>query len=215
MKRIALLMAMAGMCALAQAADWEYVNKEKVNLRSGASQSAPVVAKAELGMVVEALSKEGSWTKVRTLSGNEMYVSSQFLSPLPEGELKADYCLISPQTKEDALYSLGYSKYASDSKSEATTTWIPVGEENNDNVKADYTWTYADTSGRMRTVEKYYTGKKCGWYIILTDETDYEYKNPEKLDTPVYIYQLYSPKSVISVNDEFYTSNSDTDEWGD
>lgn len=199
-----------------QATNWLYINTDNVNLRSSASQSAKVVAKAQLGMVVEPLAKEGTWTKVRTLSGNEMYVSSQFLSPLPENELKADYCLITPQTREDALYELGYSQFKSDGKSETNTRWIPIGEENNDNVKAEYTWTYADTSGRMRTTEKFYTGKKCGWYIILTNETDIDYKNPQKLDTPIYIYQLYSPTTGIYVNDEYFPSAGgfDDDEWG-
>lgn len=216
MNRILSFISIAVMSIAVQAADWQYINKDNVNLRSGASQSAKVVAKAQLGMVVEPISKEGTWTKVRTLSGKEMYVSSQFLAPLPEEELKADYCLITPQTKEDALYELGYSQFKSDGKSETTTRWIPIGEENNDNVKADYTWTYADINGRMNTTEKFYIGKKRGWYIILTDETDSDYKNPQKLDTPIYIYQLYSPTTGIYVNDEYFPSAGgfDDDEWG-
>lgn len=214
MNKILSLAVVAGISFAAHAADWQYVNKENVNLRSGASQSASVVAKAQLGMVVEPLANEGTWTKVRTLSGNEMYVSSQFLSPLPANELKAEFCMITPQVREDALYELGFGQYNFDGKSETNVRWIPIGEENNDIAKAEYTWSYADTSGRMNTVQKYYTGKKCDWYIMLTDETDDSYKNPEKLETPIYIYQLYSPTSGIYVNDEYFPdAGGDTDEW--
>lgn len=205
MKKFLSVVALAIMAVAAQAAQWQYINKDNVNLRSGASQTSSVVAKAKLGMVVEPLSTEGAWTKVRTLSGKEMYVSSQFLAPLPEEELKAEFCMVTPQVKEDALYQLGFINYISDGKSETSYTWIPIGEENDENVKAEYTWSYADTTGRCRYIQKYYTGKKCGWYIMLTDETDYEYGNPQKLETPIYIYQLYSPTPGIYVNDEYFT----------
>lgn len=68
MNRILSFISIAVMSIAVQAADWQYINKDNVNLRSGASQSAKVVAKAQLGMVVEPISKEGTWTKVRTLS---------------------------------------------------------------------------------------------------------------------------------------------------
>lgn len=213
MTRTFAIMSLIGICTFAQAAEWDYVNKENVNMRSGASQSASVVTKAHQGMVVEPLAKEGAWTKVRTLSGQEMYISSQFLTALPQNELKAEFCLISPQTREDALYELGYTMSETGRNSEATTRWILIGEDDNDNVKAEYTWQYADTSGRMQTVEKFYTGKKCGWYVELTGETDGEFLHPEKLDTPIYIYQPYSPTSGIYVNDEYFSGADE--EWGD
>ena len=66
----------------------------------------------------------------------------------------------------------------------------------------------------VRATQNLYTDKLCGWYVELTDETNDNFKNLEKLKTQIYIYQIYSPKTCIYVNDEYFEEYSD-DEWGD
>lgn len=212
MKRILTFCAAAVVGLAAQADGLKYVTGDNVNMRDGASSSAKVVMKGGKGMVVTPIATEGTWTKVRTLPGTEMFISSQFLADLPDGAIDAYSCVMDRQEAEDALYVIGYSKMESNKTSEATATWIPMAEDNSGKVLASYKWEYADTSGRMQTMEQYYTGKKCGWYIELTDNVDYEYKNPEKLDTPIYIYPAYGT-SDIYVNDERFFG--DDGEWGD
>lgn len=217
MKRTIAFLFSIAVCLMglsAYAEQWQYVTKDNVNLRAGASQNAKVVGKAHLGMVVSPVAEEGTWTKVKTLSGNEMYVSSQFLAPLPMDELKAEYCVISKETRDNAQYEIGYDQFTSDGTSEVSIKWIIMAEDNSGKVMAERDYTYADTSGRARASQNFYTGKMCGWYVELTDETDGDFKDPQKLETPIYIYQLYSPKTCIYVNDEYFEGYSD-DDWGD
>ena len=199
------------------AADYVYVTKDNVNLRNGASSQSKIVGKARLGMVVRPLAAEGDWTKVQSLDGTTMYVSSQYLKDLPDGELSTDYFLFTPQQKEDAQYNIGYGASESDGKSETSTTWILMAEPDNEKVMAEMTWQYADISGRMNSVENYYTGKRRGWYVELTHQTDYEYANPTPLEKSIFVYQPYSPTSAIYVNGEYFENyeNAFDEEWGD
>ncbi|MDE5664108.1 MAG: SH3 domain-containing protein [Muribaculaceae bacterium] len=190
--------------AVANASDYVYITKDNVNLRESPSTSAKVIGKARLGMVVKPLSQDGTWTKATSLDGTTLYVSSQFVKPLPEEELSTDYFLFTPEQKEDALYNLGFGATTTTAKSEVSVTWILTSPPDNENVCGEYKYSYADTSGRMNTVERYYTGKRRGWYVELTHETDYEYQNPEALDTPIFVYQPYSPVSAIYVNGEYF-----------
>lgn len=190
--------------AVADASDYVYITKDNVNLRESPSTSAKVIGKARQGMVVKPLSQDGTWTKATSLDGTTLYVSSQFVKTLPEDELSTDYFLFTPEQKEDALYNIGYGSTTSNANSEVSVAWILTSPQGKENVCGEYRYTYADTSGRMNTVERYYTGKRRGWYVELTHETDYEYQNPEPLDSPIFVYQPYSQVSAIYVNSEYF-----------
>lgn len=68
--------------SIVKKADTVIVNaKESINMRSGPSATAPVVADVERGVVMTKLGEEGEWTKVRHSSGTTGYVFTPLLWP--------------------------------------------------------------------------------------------------------------------------------------
>lgn len=59
-----------------------YVTASRLNMRSGAGSGNPVVGALDGGSAVRPIGPaDGDWVQVRTASGQEGYVSGQFLSP--------------------------------------------------------------------------------------------------------------------------------------
>ena len=68
--------------SIVKKADTVIVNaKESINMRSGPSTTAPVIADVERGVVLTKLGEEGKWTKVRHSSGTTGYVYTPLLWP--------------------------------------------------------------------------------------------------------------------------------------
>ncbi|MDO4563274.1 MAG: NlpC/P60 family protein [Clostridia bacterium] len=81
-------------CVSAQAADIAYVTADVLNIRSGASLDADVVAKAYYGAKVTILSSYDGWHYVRLENGTEghaslLYISYDAPSPVSSGSLGA------------------------------------------------------------------------------------------------------------------------------
>lgn len=65
----------------------------------------------------------------------------------------------------------------------------------------------------MRGDTSFYKGDTRGWYIVFTEKVDDDGSNPEKLDTPIYVYPALSSKSGVFVDGVFFENNED-EEWG-
>lgn len=208
-KKIILAIAIVFASGTANAESLVRVTGQNVNMRETPSTAGAKVGKAVEGMVFENIGSEGDWTHIKDLQGNEMYISSKFVTPITPEEMKdytAELCLMDRKAKEDALYVIGYGETISNGKAEESTTWNFMTEEGKPGVIAEREWSYADTSGRMRADTSYFRGDTRGWYIVLTDKVDDDGSNPEKLDSPIYVYPAYSQTSAVVVNGTYFVN---------
>lgn len=179
------------------------VVKPNVNVRQAANASAAVVMKAPFGTVFEMVSRQPGWYEVKeAFTGKKGYISAS-VTKLRSIDDNVYY----PETNGvvGVVSGFDYENVSKKQNSETTRTYtLKVQKEGSDVVLASLSTSTADTSGRMRTYENYYKGKQMGWYIVLTEETDYEGVVQEKLDTPIIIFKDADGRSGICVQGVYY-----------
>ena len=213
-----ITLAVLAFSLMAEAQGLVFITKDNVNVRKSPSQSGAVIYKARNGMVFEKASSENGWTKVLSPNGTEAWISSQFLDALTPEELKiykASDLMVSQTEAEEASYEGAYVVTETSSGGNSLSSWIFYGETNGETgpVAACHHNVLTYNDGRMRTNDTYYSGKRNGWYIMLTDVTDYEGKIEYKLDNPILVYPSFSYNRGVFIDTEYIPDNSDTDNW--
>ena len=179
------------------------VVKPNVNVRQSPNPSAPVVSKAQLGTVYELVSKQTGWYEVKeALSGKKAYVASSVVKLCPDSDYRY------PKTTEGIVGLEGNAGYVHTTKkqnSEEIATYAFWTKEQVPNVVLiSLSTSVADTSGRMRSYENYYKGKQMGWYIAITEETDYEGAVLNKLDEPILVFKEANGNSGIYIKGVYF-----------
>lgn len=202
MKRLLLsaLVAVVGMnCAMAE--KFVTVKKNSINLREQPNTTSAVVGKAAKGMTLILLGSSNGWTHVKdVVEGKEAYVSSALVTVLPEYSTPDAEQLVGMPDSE-----IGYENAKRGKTNETISLWrfwkkVPESKI----VEACLSERYNDTTGRSRTFENYYRGTVKPYCIVLTESTDYEGQNVEKLETPIVIYQASNEETGIYVNGVFF-----------
>jgi len=221
MKKIMALLAAAviGIIAAAQTTEkLSFVTKNNVNMRATPSPQGKVIGKAAEGMVFKTGKVENGWAQVIDPIGKTAYISTSMLDNIRPDEMKiykATDILISQKEADEREYITGYVENKQGSGWETTEQWTFIGDKsgNNKKVKAIRTYNTTYATGRMTTTETYYSGELCGWYILLTEMTDYEGKVESKCDVPVVAYPAFSSNRGVFVDGEYFPDMSDTDNW--
>ena len=129
----------------------------KVNLRSGASTNAPVIAQYSTGTKVHVISHGGTWDQV-SVSGNTGYMMTKFLSKQPPAETPV------PAPKPDPSGEDNYAAYIysqnhkpvnvrkGDSENYTVLFKVPYGARITV-VKHGSKWDYIDYNGRRGYVK--------------------------------------------------------------
>lgn len=179
------------------------VTKPNVNLRQAPNSTGAIVMKAPIGTVFEMVSKQPGWYEVKEAwAGKQAFISASVAKQRIGND--SIYTMSS-----ESIVGLPEAPYMFENihktkNSETITTYTISAQEKNSNiVDVSLSTTYADTSGRMRTDEQNYKGKKMGWYVVLTEEIDYE-KNVNKMEQPILIFKESTGKSGIYVQGTYY-----------
>lgn len=196
---LALAAVMGATCAMAE--KFVKVLKNGVNLREQPNTSSSVVGKASKGVKLIALGSSGGWTHVRdVVEGKEAYVSSSLVRVVPDYSKPDSETLLGQKDGE-----IGYEKRQTGKSSETISLWRFWRKAPNSNVvEACLSVTYNDVMGRSQTNDSYYRGVIKPYCLVLTESTDYEGGNAEKLESPMVIYSEASEQSGIYVDGEFY-----------
>lgn len=194
-----------------------FITKDNVNVRK-APQNGAVLLKAKNGMVFQKISEENGWTKITDPTGMEAFVSTQFTDVLTAEELKvykAADIMVSAQEAEEAGYEGPYMESETKSGGSSDVSWIFYGNTEGKDMKvgACCRTQLVYNNGRMRTVENYYAGQRKGWYILLTEQVDYEGKVEGKLEKPILVYPAFSNTGGVFVDHHYYPDMQDTDNW--
>lgn len=205
---LALIAVMSVTCVMAE--KFVAVKKGGVNLREQPNTTSAVVGKATKGMTLILLGNSNGWSHVKdVVEGKEAYVSSALVTVLPEYSTPDAEQLVRMPDSE-----VGFENAHRGKTSETISLWrfwkqAPEGNV----VMACLSEQYNDVSGRSQTFENYYRGVVKPYCIVLTETTDYEGNNAEKLETPIIIYQTSLDKSGIYVDGVFFM-DQDSMEYG-
>ncbi|MDL2299422.1 hypothetical protein LJC21_01800 [Bacteroides sp. OttesenSCG-928-E20] len=142
--------------------------KEKVVIRTGASNTASELETSSLGKQYELINTQGNWLEIKDpISGKTGFVASSaatvgkptLISSFLKAHSDNEY-----QNRIDAIESKGY---------EQTYTYSLYEPEKEPGIiYSTLSDQYANTQGQMNTSQFFYKGKNCGWYIVLNKELD-------------------------------------------
>lgn len=178
------------------------VKKNGVNLRAQPNTSSAVVGKAMKGTLFIVLGRSNGWTHVRdVVEGKEAYVSSALVMALEE------YQTPNPEQQVVSFkeMEIGFEHKETGKKSELVSLWrFWLKKEGSKVVNACLSARYADTMGRSQTNENYYRGVIKPYCLVLTESTDYEGGEAEKLEEPIVIYESFFQETGIYVDGVFF-----------